>query len=123
MVMYWFSYALMTRSIEKWFSPPGEEVRADTHAMASLLANYSVQNARAEAASLAASPEIERAFSSRNFSSAVDEFHHHELSLQGGFAFAVRDVNAEASFNAAAPWQVLKGGLPLADAMAGRRAQ
>ncbi len=123
MVMYWFSYGLMNRSIDKWFSTPVEEVRADTHAMASLLANYAVQNARAEAASLAASPEIERAFSSRNFSAAVDEFQHHELTLQGGFALAVRDGNAEASFNAPAPWQVLKGRLPLADAMAGRPAQ
>ena len=62
MVMYWFAYGLMNRSIDKWFSTPVEEVRADTHAMASLLANYAMQNARAEAASIAASPEIERAF-------------------------------------------------------------
>ena len=40
MVMYWFSYGLMNRSIDKWFSTPVEEVRADTHAMASLLASY-----------------------------------------------------------------------------------
>ena len=40
MVMYWFAYGLMNRSIDKWFSTPVEEVRADTHAMASLLAGY-----------------------------------------------------------------------------------
>ena len=40
MVMYWFAYGLMNRSIDKWFSTPVEEVRADTHAMATLLANY-----------------------------------------------------------------------------------
>jgi two-component system nitrogen regulation sensor histidine kinase NtrY len=123
MVMYWFSYGLMNRSIDKWFSTPVEEVRADTHAMASLLANYAVQNARAEAASIAASPEIERAFSGHNFSAAVEEFQHHELTLQGGFALAVRDGNAEASFNSPAPWQVLKARLPLADAAAGHPAQ
>jgi two-component system, NtrC family, nitrogen regulation sensor histidine kinase NtrY len=123
MVMYWFSYGLMNRSIDKWFSTPVEEVRADTHAMASLLANYAVQNARAEAASIAASPEIEHAFSGHNFSAAVDEFQHHELTLQGGFALAVRDGNAEASFNSPAPWQVLKARLPLADAIAGHPAQ
>src|SRR6266705_4368072 len=48
MVMYWFAYGLMNRSIDKWFSTPVEEVRADTHAMATLLASYAMQNARAE---------------------------------------------------------------------------
>src|SRR5450755_3159216 len=123
MVMYWFSYGLMNRSIDKWFSTPVEEVRADTHAMASLLASYAMQNARAEAAAIAASPEIEHAFSGHGFSSVVTESQHHELTLQGGFALAVRDGNAEASFNAPAPWSVLKARLPMADAIAGRPAQ
>ena len=60
MVMYWFAYGLMNRSIDKWFSTPVEEVRADTDAMASLLANYAAQNARAEAVSIASSPETQR---------------------------------------------------------------
>src|SRR5271170_7114490 len=85
-VMYWFAYGLMNRSIDKWFSTPVEEVRADTHAMASLLDQYAAQNARAEAAAIAASPEIERAFSGHGFAGAVSEFQHHELTLQGGFA-------------------------------------
>jgi two-component system, NtrC family, nitrogen regulation sensor histidine kinase NtrY len=123
MVMYWFAYGLMNRSIDKWFSTPVEEVRADTHSMASLLANYAMQNARAEAFAIAASPETERAFSGHGFSGVVSEFQHHELTLQGGFALAVQDGNAEASFNAPSPWQVLKSRLPLADAAAGRPAQ
>jgi len=123
MVMYWFSYGLMNRSIDKWFSTPVEEVRSDTQAMASLLANYAQQNARAEAVAIAASPEIERAFSGRGFSGVVSEFQHHELTLQGGFALAIRDGNAEASFNAPAPWPVLKPRLPLADAAEARPAQ
>ena len=101
MVMYWFSYGLMNRSIDKWFSTPVEEVRADTHAMASLLASYAMQNARAEAVAIAASPEIEHAFSGHGFSAVVSEFQHHELTLQGGFALAVRDGNAEASLQCA----------------------
>ena len=32
MMMYWFAYGLMNRSIDKWFSTPVEEVRAGTHA-------------------------------------------------------------------------------------------
>jgi nitrogen fixation/metabolism regulation signal transduction histidine kinase len=123
MVMYWFSYGLMNRSIDKWFSTPVEEVRTETHAMASVLAGYAMQNARAEAAAIAASPEIEHAFSGHGFSAVVNEFQHHELTLQGGFALAVRDGNAEASFNAPAPWAILKGRLPMADAAAGRPAQ
>src|SRR5271166_651449 len=55
-MMYWFAYGLLNRSIDKWFSTPVEEVRANTHAMASVLASYAMQNARAEALSIAASP-------------------------------------------------------------------
>ncbi len=123
MVMYWFAYGLMNRSIDKWFSTPVEEVRAETQAMASVLANYAGQNARAEAFAIAASPEMQRAFAAHGFSGAVNEFQHHELTLQGGFALAVEDDNVEASFNAPAPWPVLKSRLPLAEAAAGRSAR
>jgi two-component system nitrogen regulation sensor histidine kinase NtrY len=122
-MMYWFAYGLMNRSIDKWFSTPVEEVRANTHAMASVLASYAMQNARAEALSIAASPEIEHGFSSRGFSGVVGEFQHHEQTLQGGFAVALQDGDEEASFNVPAPWPILKAKLPLADATAGRPAQ
>ncbi|MGA7693911.1 MAG: ATP-binding protein [Candidatus Sulfotelmatobacter sp.] len=122
MVMYWFSYGLMNRSIDKWFSTPVEEVRADTHAMASLLGNYAAQNARAEASAIAASADTQRGFSGHGFSPVVSEFQDHEITLQGGFAVAVQDGNAEASFNAPAPWPLLKSKLPLAEAAAGQPA-
>ena len=123
MVMYWFAYGLMNRSIDKWFSTPVEEVRADTHAMATLLASYAMQNAKAEASSLAASSEIKRAFSGHGFSGVVDEFQRRESTLQGGFALALRDGDAEASYNVPAPWPVLKSALPLAEAAAQHPAQ
>ena len=123
MVMYWFAYGLMNRSIDKWFSTPIEEVRSDTQAMASLLDQYAEQNARAEAGAIAASPEIARAFSGGSFDGVLNEFHSHETTLQGGFAFAIKDGNAEASYNAPAPWAALKGALPLSDVVAGRPAQ
>src|SRR6201993_2729123 len=94
MVMYWFAYGLMNRSIDKWFSTPVEEVRADTHAMATLLASYAAQNARAEAAAIAASPETKRAFSGHGFSGVTAEFEEHETTLQKGFALAVQDGKA-----------------------------
>jgi len=123
LVMYWFAYGLMNRSIDKWFSAPVEEVRAESQAMGSLLTGYAAQNARAEAASIAASPEIERAFSGRGFAGVVSEFQHHELTLQGGFALAILEGEAEASFNAPAPWAILKSRLPLPEVTAGRPAQ
>src|SRR3954471_14086732 len=110
--MFWFAYGLMNRSIERWFSTPVEEVRADTAAMASLLADYAGKNARAEAAVLADSPEIQRAFAGHGFTPALTEFRRHQATLQGGFAVALVDDSAEASFGAPAPWPVLKGRIP-----------
>src|SRR5712691_4216588 len=112
-VMFWFAYGLMNRSIDKWFSTPVEEVRQDTALMATLLSGYAAQNARAEAASIAASPETQHAFSGHSFSAVVSEFRRHEPTLQGGFVVAVEDGNAEASFGAPAPWPLMKAKIPL----------
>ncbi|MFZ0817691.1 MAG: ATP-binding protein, partial [Candidatus Sulfotelmatobacter sp.] len=122
MVMYWFAYGLMNRSIDKWFSTPVEEVRADTDAMASLLASYAAQNARSEAAALATAPETQRAFEGHGFSAAVEEFREHETTLQGGFVLAIENGIAEASLGVPAPWPVLKEKLPIVQAAAGQPA-
>ena len=123
MVMYWFAYGLMNRSIDKWFSTPVEEVRSDTLAIASVAAKYAQQNAHMEAAALAASPGVARGLSGHGTAALLGEFQRHELTLQGGFALAVREGNAEASFHAPTSWQVMKNSFPLADALAGRPAQ
>ena len=107
-VMFLFSYSLMNRSIEKWFSSPVEEVRTDTAAMASLLSDYAAQNARSEATTIAASPETQRAFAGHSFAPAIDVFRRHEPTLQGGFAVAVLNGEAEASFGTPALWSQLK---------------
>jgi len=112
-VMFWFAYGLMNRSIDKWFSSPVEEVRADTAAMASLLSEYAAQNAKSEALAIASSPETQHAFSGHGFASVMNEFRRHEATLQGGFAFALQDGSAEAIFRAPAAWPVLKARLPL----------
>ena len=122
MVMYWFAYGLMNRSIDKWFSTPVEQVRADTHAMASLLGEYAATNARAEASAIAAAPETQRSFLGHGFSAVENEFQAHEVTLQGGFAIALQNGNAEASFNSPAAWGVLKSTMPLAQAAVGRPA-
>jgi two-component system, NtrC family, nitrogen regulation sensor histidine kinase NtrY len=110
--MFWFAYGLMNRSIERWFSTPVEEVRADTAAMASLLSDYAGKNAKAEAVVLANSPEIQHAFAGHGFAPVITEFRRHEATLQGGFALALVDDNAEASFGVPAPWPVLKPRIP-----------
>ncbi len=110
--MFWFAYGLMNRTIDKWFSRPVEEVRQDSAAMASLLANYAAQNAHAEALSIAADPETQHAFGGHSFSAVVGEFRRHDATLQGGFALAIADGNAEASYGAPAPWSVLQKVLP-----------
>jgi len=122
-VMYFFAYGLMNRSIERWFSTPVEEVRSDIHAMASLLANSAAQNARAEALAIADAPETRRAFAGYGFAPIDAEFKEHEPTLQGGFALAVQHGNLEASFNAPAEWVMLKPQLPVDKAAAGQPAQ
>jgi two-component system nitrogen regulation sensor histidine kinase NtrY len=111
-MMFWFAYGLMNRSIDKWFSQPVEAVRQDTSAMASLISNYASQIAHAEALSIASSPETQRAFAGHSFSPVVNEFRRHEPTLEGGFALAIEDGSAEASFGAPAPWPLLRGKLP-----------
>jgi nitrogen fixation/metabolism regulation signal transduction histidine kinase len=118
MVMYWFAYGLMNRSIDKWFSTPVEEVRADTDAMASLLAGYAAQNARAEAIAIAAAPETQRGFDAGSFSPVAEEFRRHEPTLQGGFAIALQDGVMKANVAAPGSWPDLQRLLPLAAAAA-----
>jgi two-component system, NtrC family, nitrogen regulation sensor histidine kinase NtrY len=107
-VMFWFAYGLMNRTIDRWFSRPVEEVREDTRAMASLLATYAQQNATAEATAIAGSPETARAFATRDFPAMENEFQRHEITLQGGFAFALLKGNAEANFHAPASWDLIR---------------
>jgi nitrogen fixation/metabolism regulation signal transduction histidine kinase len=111
-VMFWFAYGLMNRSIDKWFSTPVEEVRQDTALMASLLSRYAAENARAEALSIALSPETQHAFEGHSFSGVLSEFREHQQTLQGGFALAIDSGNAEASFGAPAAWPLLKPAIP-----------
>jgi two-component system, NtrC family, nitrogen regulation sensor histidine kinase NtrY len=53
--MFLYSFALMNRSVDRWFSQPVTEMRDDSNNMALELARYTTSNARAEAESIAAS--------------------------------------------------------------------
>ena len=53
--MYAFSYLLLNRAVDRWFSQPVTEMRDDSNNMAHELAEYTTANARAEAESIASS--------------------------------------------------------------------
>jgi two-component system, NtrC family, nitrogen regulation sensor histidine kinase NtrY len=53
--MYAFSYLLLNRAVDRWFSQPVTEMRDDSNSMAHELAGYTSANARAEADSIASS--------------------------------------------------------------------
>jgi PAS domain S-box-containing protein len=110
--LFLFAFGLMNRSIDKWFSRPIEELREDSGEIARQLSAYAAENARAEAASMAAVPETQRAFDTGNFSSVIAEFRRREGTLQGGFALALVDSAAVASFHAPKAWVFLRPQLP-----------
>ena len=117
--MFWFSYGLMNRSIDKWFSQPVEEVRADTAAMSTLLYDYAGQNAASEAQSIAQSEEFKNVLASRNFSEATEELREHIPTLQGGFVLVLANGNSAASLGTPAPWTEMKDHFPLQRALRG----
>ena len=121
--LFLFAYGLMNHSIDKWFSRPVEEVREDTEAMTRLLSAYAEENAHQEAVLLAGAPETQQAFASGNFTGVADLFEQHQPTFQGGFAIAVRQGRAEASFRVPEAWSVLKPILPLKQAAADRPAR
>jgi len=57
--MYAFSYLLLNRAVDRWFSQPVTEMRDDSNSMAHELADYTSANARAEADSIASNlPDV-----------------------------------------------------------------
>jgi two-component system nitrogen regulation sensor histidine kinase NtrY len=118
--MFWFSYGLMNRSIDKWFSQPVEEVRADTAAMSDLLFDYAGLNATTEAQSIAQSEEFKFSFERRNSSAVNDELKEHIPTLQGGFVVILADGNVKAALNAPAAWPQMKDGFPVENAVRGK---
>ena len=67
-LMFLFSFQLMNRSIDRWFSPNTSELRDDSTRVVLELAQYVTNNARVEAESIAASgaPDSPRRSSKRH---------------------------------------------------------
>ena len=117
--LFLFSYGLLNRSIEKWFSRPTEDLEYRTKVIASLMTEYAQTNAGDEAQRIAATPDAQKSFHTGNFTSIMDEFRRSEVTLQGGFAFALVDGQAEASFHSPEAWPLLRRHLPSNLAAAG----
>jgi hypothetical protein len=105
--MFLFSYGLMNRSVNTWFSQPVTEMREDSNRVAQQLAQYTSANARTEAESIAVSLAVIESISegARGTHSVPDlvgidsVLHQHEISLQNGFAIVYSDGRAIASFH------------------------
>ena len=89
--MFLFSFLLMNRSIDRWFSQPASEVREDSNQIAMELSHYAALNARAEAESMARAPALSAGLESGNKRLVLDELRAHQITLQGGFAVLYQD--------------------------------
>jgi PAS domain S-box-containing protein len=79
-LMFLFSYLLLNRSLERWFSPDASQLRNDSTSVVQELVEYVASNARSEAESVAesgAADETPQALQQVMIS--------RRLSLQGGF--------------------------------------
>ena len=94
--MFLFSFQLMNRSIDRWFSPNTSELREDSTRVVLELAQYVTNNARVEAESIAASGAADRPLPVLQ-----DVMGSHRITLAGGFAMVYsKDLQLLASFQA-----------------------
>ena len=94
--MFLFSFNLMNRSIDRWFSPNTSELREDSTRVVLELAQYVTDNARVEAESIAASGVLDK-----DLPALQDELVSRRITLGGGFAVVYgKDLHRLASFQA-----------------------
>ena len=94
--MFLFSFNLMNRSIDRWFSQPTWELREDSTRVVLELAQYVTTNARVEAQSIAASGAPDR-----ELPALQDVLVSHRITLAGGFAVVYgKDLHMLTSFQA-----------------------
>jgi two-component system nitrogen regulation sensor histidine kinase NtrY len=78
MVLY--SFQLMNRSVDRWFSQPTAELRENSMKVVLELAHYASSNARLEAEAIASSGALDK-----DASAANAEIHSRRITLEGGF--------------------------------------
>jgi hypothetical protein len=92
--MFFFSYWLLNRSIDRWFTQPVSELRDDSTRLALDLAGYVSLNARTEAESMARSESFTQSYQSSDTGAMLNDIRGHHITLQGGFAIIYRDGKA-----------------------------
>jgi len=94
--MFLFSFQLMNRSIDRWFSPNTTELREDSTRIVLELAQYVTSNARVEAESIASSVALDVA------PDKIQEvLASHRITLAGGFAYVYgKDSRVISTFQA-----------------------
>jgi PAS domain S-box-containing protein len=94
--MFLFSYTLMNRSLDRWFSPNTTQLREDSNKVVMELAQYVTSNARGEAESIVASGATER-----GLATLQQVLVSHRITLDGGFVLVYgKDLRVMASFQA-----------------------
>ncbi len=94
--MFLFSFTLMNRSIDRWFSQPTSELREDSTRAVWELAQYVTENARTEAEAITASGAPDR-----DLPELQDELSAHRITLGGGFVVVYgKDLHTLTSFQA-----------------------
>ncbi len=96
--MFLFSFGLLNRSMERWFSQPASQLRQGSTRVALELSQYAAANARAEAESLASSPTLNRSIGTGNNDALLREIGTHRITLEGGFAVVFRNGAPIAQF-------------------------
>ncbi len=115
-----FSYLLMNRAVDRWFSQPVTEMRNDAGSLSAALERYANANARAEADTLAIELTDVPALDPKRDTSARRHrptpaanaafsriLQRHELNLQGGFAILYHEGVPAASLHV--PPQIRQG--------------
>ncbi|MGH9465915.1 MAG: HAMP domain-containing protein, partial [Terriglobales bacterium] len=90
--MFGFTYGLINRTLDKWFSQPVVTVRDDNQQTLAMLTRFVRANAQSAASALAASPALQAAVPAGDWQGVAAALSNHRLTLQGGFA-AVRDAH------------------------------
>jgi PAS domain S-box-containing protein len=94
--MFLFSYTLMNRSMDRWFSPNTSELREDSTRVVLELAQYVTSNAKVEAESISASGAPDRDLPELREGLAA-----HRITLAGGFVVVYgKNLRLLASFQA-----------------------
>jgi two-component system nitrogen regulation sensor histidine kinase NtrY len=78
--MFLFSFQLLNRSVDRWFSQPTSELREDSTRVVLELAHYATANARLEAEAIAASGALDK-----DLATANAEIHSRRITLEGGY--------------------------------------